>query len=77
MDIYYANDATQTVASNGFLEDRDALVEREATRVINFESLHGRLKQTWTNVLYFHSAEIDYMIYKPEKVPPHTRNCYV
>ena len=37
MDIYYADDATQIVTSNGTLEEHDTLVEREATRLNNYE----------------------------------------
>ena len=37
MDIYYADDATQIIASNGTLEDHDSLVQREASRLNHFE----------------------------------------
>ncbi len=37
MDIYYADDATQIVVSNGTFQEHDSLVKREATRLNNFE----------------------------------------
>lgn len=37
MDIYYADDATQIVTSNGTLEEHDALVVREALRLNTYE----------------------------------------
>lgn len=37
MDIYYADDATQIVTSNGTLDHHDALVVREANRLTTFE----------------------------------------
>ena len=37
MDIYYADDVTQIVTSNGTLEEHDALVVEEALRLNMYE----------------------------------------
>ena len=37
MNLYYADDATQLIVSNGTLADHDTLVQREATRLNNYE----------------------------------------
>ena len=37
MNIYYADDATQIVVSNGTIQEHDQLVKREAVRLNNFE----------------------------------------
>ena len=37
MNLYYADDATQLIVSNGTLADHDTLVQREATTLNNYE----------------------------------------